>query len=108
MNKFLKALALVLGLGLISINTQAAVIVTPKILVHSSSKQAVGHDKWFASCKYAESDVIPEGFGCDINGKVISITDLAESKNLNISRLKAYKHKNIFTGNVTVFIEEIR
>lgn len=106
MNKLLKAL--ILGLGLVSLSANAVVIATPKILVHSTSKQTASADKWFASCAYAESDVIPEGFGCKINGEVISITDLAKRKNLNVSGLRAYKHKNIFTGNVTVFIEEIR
>lgn len=105
MNKFLKAL--VLGLGLVvSVNANSAAWAL--MILNNKPQHAVSHDKWFASCDYAKSDVLPEGFGCNIKGEIVSVQDFARSEKLNVSALKAYKRKNIFSGNVTVFIEEIR
>lgn len=104
MNKFLKAL--VLGLGLVvSVNANSAAWA---LIILNKPKPAVVQDKWFALCDYAKSDILPEGFGCDVKGEVVSVQDFAKSEKLNDSRLRVYKHKNIFDDHVSVIIEEIR
>lgn len=112
MNKFLKAInVLVLSLGLISVNAQAVVIWVPTAHINQADNiytQPVKEDKWFALCDYAKSDILPEGFGCNVNGEVVSVQDFAKSEKLNDSRLIIYKHKNIFNDHVSVIIEEIR
>ena len=106
MNKLLKVLLVAVGLVSFSAN---AVVVTPKILVHAPAKTSnVSPDKWFTSCKYIQSDTLPEGFGCDVNGNIISISDFAKSEHLNTSNLRAYTHKKLFTGEMRVIIEEVR
>lgn len=105
MNKFLKAL--VLGLGLvISVNANSAAWAL--IILNNKPKPAVVQDKWFASCDYAKSDIIPEGFGCNVKGEIVSVQGFAKSEKLNDSKLRVYKHKNIFNDHVSVIIEEIR
>lgn len=108
MNKFLKSL--VLGLGLISVNAQAAVIWVPTAHLNQATiyTHPVKGDKWFTSCDYAKSDILPEGYGCDIKGEIVSVQDFAKSEKLNVSRLRVYKHKNIFNDHVSVIVEEIR
>lgn len=115
MNKFLKAInGLVLSLGLISVNAQAVVVWVPTAHINQADNiytQPVKEDKWFALCDYAKSDIIPEGFGCavkDVKGEVVSVQDFAKSEKLNDSRLRIYKHKNIFNDRVSVIVEEIR
>ena len=108
MNKLLKIL--VLGLGLISVNVQAVVIWVPT--VHDQPDNIYTHpikeDKWFASCDYAKSDVLPEGCGCDVKGKIVSVQDFAKSENLNVSKLRVRKYQNIFNDHISLIIEEIR
>ena len=105
MNKLLKAL--VLGLGLVvSVNANSAAWAL--IILNNKPQPAVSHDKWFTSCDYAKSDILPEGFGCDIKGDIVSVQDFAKSEKLNDSKLRVYKHKNIFNDHVRVIIEEIR
>lgn len=109
MNKLLKIL--VLGLGLISVNAQAVVIWVPTAHINQADNiytHPIKEDKWFASCDYAKSEILPEGFGCDVKGNVVSVQDFAKSEKLNDSALKAYKHKNIFNDHVRVIVEEIR
>lgn len=112
MNKFLKALnVLVLGLGLISVNAQAVVVWVPTAHINQADNiytHTPKEDKWFALCDYAKSDVLPEGFGCDEKGEVVSVQDFAKSEKLNDSKLRVYKHKNIFNDHVSVIVEEIR
>ena len=106
MSKILKALFV--GVSLIAGSANATVIVTPKMLVHSHTKTSnASEDKWFTSCKFAESNVLPDGFGCDVDGKVISVEDFANRGKLNTSRLEIYKHKNVVTDEMRVIIEEI-
>lgn len=105
MNKLLKAL--VLGLGLVvSVNANSAAWAL--IILNNKPKPAVVQDKWFASCDYAKSDILPEGFGCNVKGDVVSVQDFAKSEKLNDSKLRVYKHKNILNDHVSVIIEEIR
>lgn len=105
MNKFLKAL--VLGLGLVvSVNANSAAWAL--LILNNKPQHAVSHDKWFASCDYAKSDIIPEGFGCNVKGEIVSVQDFAKSEKLNDSKLRVYKHKNIFNDHVSVIVEEIR
>lgn len=105
MNKLLKAL--VLGLGLVvSVNANSAAWAL--IILNNKPKPVVVQDKWFALCDYAKSDVLPEGFGCDVKGEVVSVQDFAKGEKLNDSKLRVYKHKNIFNDHVSVIIEEIR
>ena len=105
MNKLLKALFV--GVSLIAVSANATVIVTPKVLVHSHTEtQNASEDKW-TSCKFAESSVLPEGFGCDVDGKVISVEDFANREKLNTSRLEIHKDKNVVTDEMRVIIEEI-
>ena len=85
MNKFLKALVLSLGL-VISANANSAAWAL--IILNNKPKPAVVQDKWFTSCDYAKSDILPEGFGCDVNGKLVSVQDFAKSEKLNHSRLR--------------------
>lgn len=109
MNKLLKAL--VLGLGLISVNAQAAVIWVPTAHINQADNiytHPVKEDKWFTLCDYAKSDILPEGFGCGVKGEVVSVQDFAKSEKLNDSKLRVYKHQNIFNDHVSVIIEEIR
>lgn len=109
MNKLLKAL--VLGLSLISVNAQAVVIWVPTAHINQADNiytHPVKEDKWFALCDYANSEILPEGFGCNVNGEVVSVQDFARSEKLNDSRLRIYKHKNIFNDHVSVIVEEIR
>lgn len=109
MNKLLKIL--VLGLGLISVNAQAVVIWVPTAHINQADNiytHPVKEDKWFALCDYAKSDILPEGFGCNVKGEIVSVQDLAKSEKLNDSRLRVYKHKNILNDHVSVIIEEIR
>lgn len=112
MNKLLKAInVLVLSLGLISVNTQAVVVWVPAAHINQADNiytQPVKEDKWFALCDYAKSDILPEGFGCDVKGEVVSVQDFAKSEKLNDLRLRIYKHKNIFNDHVSVIVEEIR
>lgn len=107
MNNFLKAM--VLGLGLVSISANAAIVVTPRILVHTAPAKPVP-DKWFVSCDYKQSDLLPEGFGCEVNGNLVSVQDYAKSEKLNVSKLRYYKHQKRIVGNgeYRVIIEEIR
>lgn len=105
MNKLLKAL--VLGLGLIvSVNANSAAWAL--IILNNKPQQAASHDKRFASCDYAKSDILPEGFGCNVKGEVISVQDFAKSEKLNDSKLRVYKRKSIFNDHVSVIVEEIR
>nr|DAX67853.1 MAG TPA: hypothetical protein [Caudoviricetes sp.] len=112
MNKFLKAM--VLGLGLISVNAQAVVVWVPTAHINQADNiytHTPKEDKWFALCDYAKSDILPEGFGCaakDVKGEVVSVQDFAKGEKLNDSKLRVYKHKNIFNDHVSVIIEEIR
>lgn len=105
MNKLLKAL--VLGLGLVvSLNANSAAWAL--IILNNKPKPVVVQDKWFASCDYAKSDILPEGFGCSVKGEIVSVQDFAKSEKLNVSKLRVYKHKNIFNDHVSVIVEEIR
>ena len=105
MNKFLKAM--VLGLSLVvSVNANSAAWAL--MILNNKPQHTVSHDKWFASCDYAKSDILPEGFGCNVNGEVVSVQDFAKSEKLNDSKLGVYKHKNILNDHVSVIIEEIR
>lgn len=109
MNKFLKAM--VLSLGLISVNAQAVVVWVPTAPINQADNiytNTPKEDKWFALCDYAKSDILPEGFGCDVKGEVVSVQDFAKSEKLNDSKLRVYKHKNIFNDHVSVIVEEIR
>lgn len=109
MNKFLKVL--VLGLGLISVNAQAVVVWVPTARINQADNiytHTPKEDKWFALCDYAKSDIIPEGFGCNVKGEVISVQSFAKSEKLNDSKLRFYKYHNIFNDHVSVIIEEIR
>ena len=104
MNKFLKAL--VLGLGLISVNAQAAVVWVPTAHLNQATiyTHTPKEDKWFALCDYAKSDILPEGFGCDVKGEIVSVQVFAKSEKLNDSKLRVYKHKNIFNDHVSVIV----
>lgn len=109
MNKFLKVL--VLGLGLISVNAQAVVIWVPTAHINQADNiytSSPKEDKWFALCDYAKSDILPEGFGCNVKDEVISVQSFAKSEKLNDSKLRFYKYHNIFNDHVSVIIEEIR
>ena len=109
MNKFLKAM--VLSLGLISVNAQAVVVWVPTAHINQADNiyaNTPKEDKWFALCDYAKSDILPEGFGCDVKGEVVSVQDFAKSEKLNDSKLRVYKYKNIFNDHVSVIVEEIR
>lgn len=109
MNKFLKAL--VLGLSLVSLSANAVVVWVPTAHISQADNiytHPVKEDKWFTLCDYAKSDILPEDFGCDIKGEIVSVQDFAKSEKLNDSRLRVYKHKNIFNDHVSVIIEEIR
>jgi hypothetical protein len=105
MNKLLKALVIGLGLA-VSLNANSAAWAL--IILNNKPKPAVVQDKWFASCNYAKSDILPEGFGCDVKGEIVSVQDFAKSEKLNVSKLRVYKHKNIFNDHVSVIVEEIR
>lgn len=105
MNKLLKALVIGLGLA-VSLNANSAAWAL--IILNNKPKPAVVQDKWFASCNYAKSDILPEGFGCDVKGEIVSVQDFAKSEKLNVSKLRVYKHKNIFNDHVSVIAEEIR
>lgn len=105
MNKLLKALVIGLGLA-VSLNANSAAWAL--IILNNKPKPAVVQDKWFASCNYAKSDILPEGFGCDVKGEIVSVQDFAKSERLNVSKLRVYKHKNIFNDHVSVIVEEIR
>lgn len=109
MNKFLKAL--VLGLSLVSLSANAVVVWVPTAHINQADNiytHTPKEDKWFALCDYAKSDILPEGFGCDVKGEVVSVQDFAKSEKLNDSKLRVYKHKNIFNDHVSVIVEEIR
>ena len=109
MNKFLKAM--VLSLGLISVNAQAVVVWVPTAHINQADNiytNTPKEDKWFALCDYAKSDILPEGFGCDVKGEVVSVQDFAKREKLNDSNLRVSKHKNIFNDHVSVIVEEIR
>lgn len=98
-------------MGLISVNAQAVVIRVPTAHINQADNiytHTPKEDKWFAFCDYAKSEILPEGFGCDVKGNVVSVQDFAKSEKLNVSALKAYKHKNIFNDHVRVIVEEIR
>ena len=109
MSKLLKVL--VIGLGLISVNAQAAVVWVPRAHINQADNiytHTPKEDKWFALCDYVKSDILPEGFGCDVKGEIVSVQDFAKSEKLNVSKLRVYKHKNIFNDHVSVIVEEIR
>lgn len=105
MNKLLKALVIGLGLA-VSLNANSAAWAL--MILNNKPKPAVVQDKWFASCNYAKSDILPEGFGCGVKGEIVSVQDFAKSEKLNVSKLRVYKHKNIFNDHVSVIVEEIR
>ncbi len=90
-----------------SISANAAIVVTPRVLVHTAPAKPVP-DKWFVSCDYKQSDILPEGFGCNVKGEIVSVQDFAKSEKLNDSKLRFYKYTNIFNDHVSVIIEEIR
>ena len=102
---------MVLGLSLVSLSANAVVVWVPTAHINQVDNiytHPPKEDKWFALCDYAKSDILPEGFGCDVKGEIISVQDFAKSEKLNDSRLRVYKHKNIFNDHVSVIVEEIR
>ena len=101
MNKLLKALFVGIGL-LVSFSTSSAFIYVP--IVHSDPLAGFKWDKVSAVCNYAQSDVIPDGFGCKVKDGVIPFEDFARREGMKDRNLRAYiiKRDNV---KVQVLIE---